>query len=210
MLVACGEDEPEAPASTAAEATEEPAEEPAEEPPPARTRPPVSPDGRPTANIDTAESSLTWTGRKITGSEEGSFGEWTGVVRYGEDVTSTSIEVTIQTNSLTASSERLATHLKSADFFDVEQFPTARFSTSQIVARDGEGGTHTVTGRLTLHGVSRAITFPATITVDAQGLRANAEIAIDRQDFGITYPGMPDDLIQDEVGIRFEVQAPRE
>lgn len=210
LLVAC-DDEPEAPAATVEEVEEQP-EEAEEEPEPAdprADRAPVAPDGRPTAAIDTQRSTLGFVGRKVTGSEEGSFGEWSGEVRFGEDIPSSSIEVTIQMASVTTEDARLTTHLKSDDFFDVQQFPTARFSTSRIVASEGEGGNHTVTGRLTLHGVSRAITFPATIQLSDEGLTANAEFTIDRQDFQITYPGMPDDLIEDDVTIRFDVRAPR-
>ncbi len=66
-----------------------------------------------------------------------------------------------------------------------------------------------MTGNLTLHGQTRAITFPANITLSVAEMHATAEFTINRRDFGIVYPGMPDDLIRDGVVIRFDVRAPR-
>ncbi|MFO0648783.1 MAG: YceI family protein [Polyangiales bacterium] len=71
------------------------------------------------------------------------------------------------------------------------------------------GATHTVTGTLSLHGQSRSITFPATIAVGASEVTARSEFVINRRDFGLVYPGMPDNLIRDEVTIRFDLRAPR-
>ncbi len=208
-FTACGE-ESSAPAATVEPSTEEPStEEPAGDPTP-EPREPVTPDERPSLAIDVARSSVEFTGRKITGSHEGHFNEWSGTVRLGDAIVDTRVEIEIQMASVETDAERLTTHLKSDEFFDVEQFPTARFSTTTIVEAAGEGGTtHRVTGRLTLHGVSRAITFPATIRLTDDELSAEASFTIDRQQFGIAYPGMPDDLIQDQVEIRFNVHAPR-
>ena len=58
-----------------------------------------------------------------------------------------------------------------------------------------------------MHGVTRAITFPATIGVSANEVTVNAEFAINRKDFGIVYPGKPDDLIADDVALKFEIHA---
>ena len=107
-----------------------------------------------------------------------------------------SIEITIQTESLYADEEKLTKHLKSPDFFDVEKFPTATFKSTAIEKTD-DG--HTITGDLTLHGVTKRVSFPATVTVTDGQVTANSEFSINRKDFGIVYPGMPDDLIRDLV-----------
>ena len=70
-----------------------------------------------------------------------------------------------------------------------------------------EGDGYSVTGTLDLHGVTKNISFPATIEVSDDGVRAQAEFVIKRFDFGIVYPGKADDLIRDEVVIRLDLQA---
>lgn len=94
---------------------------------------------------------------------------------------------------------KLAKHLKSPDFFDVAKFPKAEFTLTKFEkAAQGES-THTVSGQLNLHGVTKAISFPAKVEMADGKAAAKAEFKIQRKDFGIVYPGMPDDLIKDEV-----------
>src|SRR5690606_18049800 len=113
----------------------------------------------------------------------------------------------IDTASLVADAEKLTGHLKSEDFFDVERFPTARFVSTSI-QKGGEGeSTHTVTGNLTLRDVTKSIAFPAKIEAEGDEVEVEAEFAINRRDFGIVYPGMPDDLIKDDVLIKLDVDA---
>jgi polyisoprenoid-binding protein YceI len=105
--------------------------------------------------------------------------------------------------------EKLTGHLKSGDFFDVEKFPKATFTSTEIKPGGAGGATHTITGNLELHGVKKSISFPAKVTVDASAVKADAEFVINRKDFGLVYPGKPDDLIKDEVLIKLHVTAPR-
>ena len=95
-----------------------------------------------------------------------------------------SLEVNIDTTSLTTDIERLTDHLKSPDFFDVRQHPTARFVSTNI--EDRGDGTVQVTGDLTMLGTTQSISFPATVNV-SDGLNLNAEFAIDRTQFGMDY-----------------------
>ena len=64
-----------------------------------------------------------------------------------------------------------------------------------------------VTGNLTLHGVTKGVTFPAEITVDGDTLSTTAEFTINRTDWNITYKGVADDLIRDSVLLYFEIVA---
>ena len=196
-LAACEDPADHAPAAEVQAAATEPA------------RPAEGDDAREQLTIDAARSSVGFTGSKVTGSHDGTFGQFSGTVRLDPDsIPDSSVSITIQTASVRIEPERLRTHLTSPDFFDVAQFPTATFESTRIVA-GGEGGTHTVTGNLTLHGQTRAITFPANIEVSEGEVHATAEFTINRRDFGIVYAGMPDDLIRDGVVIRFDVRAPR-
>jgi polyisoprenoid-binding protein YceI len=155
-------------------------------------------------------SAIEFVGAKVTGKHDGRFERFTGAVDLVEgDPTKGRVDVEIDAASIVADVEKLTNHLKSADFFDVERFPTAKF-VSTAVERGGVGdATHTVTGNLTLHGVTKSITFPAAIELKNDGVEVNAEFAINRKDFGLVYPGMPDDLIKDEVLIKLDIEASR-
>jgi polyisoprenoid-binding protein YceI len=92
----------------------------------------------------------------------------------------------------------------SPDFFDVETYPTTTFNSTSIESAT-EG--FTITGNLELHGVTKSISFPASIGVGEGQVTAEAEFFIKRNDFGIVYPGKPDDLIRDEVVIKLSLVA---
>ena len=63
-----------------------------------------------------------------------------------------------------------------------------------------------MTGVLTLRGVQKEITFPCELTIDEKRVSVTTEFTIKRKDFGIVYPGRPDDLIRDEVLLKLEVK----
>ena len=158
-----------------------------------------------TLKLDKATSSFGFVGAKITGDHKGSFAEVDGEVQVAGDKPTT-LRVTVQTGSVGSDNDQLTGHLKSADFFDVEKFPTATFIASEFIAKPGENGvTHEVAGELELHGVKKAIRFPAKVTLDAAGAKGQAEFTINRKDFGIVYPGKPDDLIKDDVLLKLDL-----
>lgn len=153
-------------------------------------------------------SELTYVGAKVTRKHDGGFEAFRGKIQLVEnEPTKGSVEVEIDTASITSDEEKLTGHLKSEDFFHVEKFPKAKFVSTAIVAGGPEGATHTVTGNLDLHGVTKSITFPAKIRPSGETVDADAEFAINRKDFEIVYPGMPDDLIKDDVLIKLKIRA---
>lgn len=163
-----------------------------------------------TLQVTPQNSSVGFIGSKVTASEEGGFAAFSGSVRFDADsVVDSQITIEIDASSVFTEKERLTGHLRSDDFFDVENHPTASFVSTSIAAGGSDGATHSITGNLTLRGVSKSITFPATISVTDAQVRASAEFFINRQDFGIAYPGMRDDLIRDEVVIKLEMALPR-
>jgi polyisoprenoid-binding protein YceI len=158
-----------------------------------------------TLKADPAASSIGFVGAKITGDHTGSFKTFTGETTV-EGTTPKSVTFSIETASVTSDDEKLTGHLKSPDFFDVEKFPKAEFVSTAIVPKTGDAGaTHEVTGDLSLHGEKKAITFPAAITIDERSAKGTAEFKINRKDFKIVYPGMPDDLIKDEVLLKISL-----
>lgn len=158
--------------------------------------------------FDEKSSKLAWTGSKVTGKHVGVFEKFKGTISLVErDPSKSKVTVEIDTTSVTSDTAKLTGHLKSADFFDVEKHPKASFESTKIVA-GGEGGTHTITGNLDLHGVKKSISFPATIKVEDSTVSVKAEFSINRKDFGIDYAGKADDLIRDEVLLELDIQAP--
>jgi polyisoprenoid-binding protein YceI len=182
---------------------------PAADAPQAEVSEPAAPPAAAPAG-DAVEYALAGTigfvGSKVTGSHDGGFNSFDGTVSLvGDTVEASSVNVTIDTTSMWSDNEKLTGHLKSPDFFDVEKYPTATFASTAIAANDD--GTYTMTGNLDLHGVSKQISFPATIALTDSGFTANAEFAIKRFDFDIVYAGMPDDLIRDDVLIKLDLQS---
>lgn len=153
-----------------------------------------------------AESKVAFVGSKVTGSHDGGFERFDGAVGLaGSTPETATINVTIDTTSLWSDAEKLTAHLKSGDFFDVENHPTATFASSGIAA--GADGTYTITGELTLRGVTKQISFPAHVELGADGFRAQAEFSILRFDFGIEFKGPADNLIRDEVLIKLDLAS---
>jgi polyisoprenoid-binding protein YceI len=155
-----------------------------------------------------AGSKIEFVGAKVTRKHDGAFNVFSGTVELVEnDLAKSMVLVEIATASLTADDPKLTSHLKSPDLLDVEKYPKARFVSTAIRAGGEGGATHTITGNFELHGVTKSITFPAKATVTPQAVDATAEFAINRKDFGIVYPGMPDDLIKDEVLLKLTLHA---
>ena len=165
-------------------------------------------DGRSLA-VDTSRSRLHALGAKVTATHDIVFDDWSGTLKVsGDEIVG--IGATVQMSSLRADVDKLTAHLQSPDFFDVAQWPTAGFQSSQVTRQVGpDGATHQVTGELTLRGTTKAIAFPASVNVSGSDVTAEAEFVIDRRDFGVVYPGMPDDLIQDNVVLTIALTADR-
>lgn len=189
--------------------------DPAAGKPKAEATAPVEEKTQPSAQASTVEYALSPTsgridflGAKVTDKHEGSFSSFSGTARLVDgNIEKSTVEVSIDTASLQVEPAKLRGHLLSADFFDVEKFPKATFTSTSIKATPAGPAPYEVTGNLDLHGVKKSITFPASIAVGDAGLTIAAEFAINRKDFAIVYPGMPDDLIKDEVLIKLKFDS---
>ena len=172
--------------------------------------PTAAPAGAETLALDPSSSALGFVGSKVTGKHEGKFTTFTGTITLaGGKAEGGKINVEIDLGSVKTDQDKLDGHLKTKDFFDVEKFPKATFTSTDIKPGGEKGATHTITGDLDLHGVKKSISFPATITVNADGATGTAEFSINRKDFGLVYPGKPDDLIRDDVVLKLSLKAPR-
>ena len=161
-----------------------------------------------TYSFSQADSAVSFVAAKVTRSHHGFFGAFQGWIDLVDDKPeASSVRVDIQMPSIQSDEPQLTTHLKTPDLLDVEKFPKASFVSTAISNNAGGKGSHMVTGDLELHGVRKSIQFPVDIRLKSGGVEVDGEFSFKRQDFGITYPGMPDDLIKDDVVIRLKIRA---
>jgi len=146
---------------------------------------------------------------------KGQFTGVSGVLSYDEaDVTRSNIEATIDAASVNTRDPQRDGHLKSADFFDVETFPTLGFKSTHVT-RNADGDL-TIDGELTIHGVTRKTTFavegPSAPAKDPWGntrIGLSATTKVNRKDFGLTWNSALETggvLVGEEVTITLDVQ----
>jgi len=130
--------------------------------------------------------------------------------RHEGDVTKSKVEVTIDAASVNTRDAQRDAHLKSADFFEVEKFPTLSFKSTRIILKNQDD--HAVEGELTIHGVTKEVVLdvegPSAPMNAMGGMRMGAEATtkINRQDFGVS--GAPG-AVGDEIQITLDVEVTR-
>ncbi|NLU90334.1 YceI family protein [Chitinophaga sp. Ak27] len=141
--------------------------------------------------VDSKESKLNWTGKKVTGQHQGTINIADGKLDVENNILKGgSFSLDTRTIAVTdikdgGSNAKLLGHLKSEDFFSVEKYPSANFTTTSVVTK-GDGN-YEVSGKLTIKGITNLITFPATVTVIGDKLTARAVIKVDRTKYNIKY-----------------------
>ena len=146
---------------------------------------------------------------------KGQFTGITGVLTLDDDnIAASRVEATIDAATINTREAQRDAHLKSADFFDVEQFPTLSFRSTQV-KRSGDDEL-SVTGDLTIHGVTRQVTFqvegPTAAGKDPWGntrIGLSATTKINRKDFELTWNAALETggiLVGEEVTITLDLQ----
>src|SRR5439155_2140356 len=152
-----------------------------------------------------SNSKIEFVGSKVTGSHRGGFKNFVGEFKLANGkIADAGNKIVIDASSIFADNDRLTGHLKSPDFFNAAQFPTATFLSTAI---EDHGTNSTVKGTLTMHGVTKVISFPAKIDASDSAVKVNAQFFINRFDFNIKYPGKANDLIRKEVVLKIDVNA---
>ena len=162
--------------------------------------------------VDTAQSTVVWTGSKVTGNHTGTVKLTSGALAVDAGkITGGNFVLDLNTiNSTDLEGEykgKLDGHLKDADFFDVAKFPEAKFEITAVEA----GATATdakISGNLTIKGVSKNISFDAKVLelTDAAA-KVSADFNILRADWGVNYEGKKDDLISKEINFKVNLVA---
>jgi polyisoprenoid-binding protein YceI len=168
-----------------------------------------------TYKIDKAHSEVVFQIRHLVTKVRGRFDDFEGMVQLNEDRPElSSVEFTIKAASIDTNEKDRDTHLRSADFFDVEKFPTLTFKSKQIVKKSNES--YDVIGDLTIHGVTKEIVLPVTHlgkAKDPWGMERagfEAEFTLNRKDFGLMWNApleLGGFLVGDDVRVSLSIQA---
>lgn len=162
-------------------------------------------------HADVAQSKVAFIVTRAVGEHIGRFENFSSTLEL-VDGKPTKLTIAVKTGSVVADRSGLTSHLKSADFFHVDQFPTATFTTTAITPMTGEDAapnSYAVTGTMRLHGVEGKLEFPAIITVEPERVLGSATLDISAKAFGINYAGMEAELAEDAVGLEVELVFPR-
>jgi polyisoprenoid-binding protein YceI len=129
----------------------------------------------------------------------GGFEKFSGKAEY-DPATKTlkSVSIDIDAGSIWTKFPPLTAHLKNADFFDVKEIPTAAFKSTAVEVVNKDEGTCNITGDLTLHGVTKSITIPASVAIGESSLMIKSDFKIDRTEFDMNFST---DKVDKEVAI---------
>jgi len=165
--------------------------------------------------FDKAHSDVTFQVRHLLTKVRGRFTDFEGAVEFAEaDPAHSSVRFAIQAASIDTGQPDRDAHLRSADFFKVDEFPLLTFASQSITATGGD--TYDVVGVLTIRGVAKTVTLPVSYlgrAVDPWGnakLAFETETTINRKDFGLNWNAALETggfLVGDEVKISVSLQA---
>lgn len=168
------------------------------------------------------DSQLMWEGSKPAGSHTGTLNISGGQFTIADGkITDGNFNVNMSSLTVTdlegEEKDNLEGHLKTADFFDAEQFPTAEFKVTGSEKLEGdENATHKIMGDLTMKGATQAIEFMAKVSEMEGGIAIASNFDIDRTKWNIEYNSkssskfenlVADKVIADDMGIKFDLKA---
>jgi polyisoprenoid-binding protein YceI len=169
-----------------------------------------------TYRIDPNHTSLEFVARHMLSKVRGSFQEFSGTITVGKRPEESSIEVDVDTASVTTGTEQRDQHLHSSDFFEVEKHPTMTFASTAF--RPTGGTEFEMDGDLTIRGVTKPVTLKGDFLgwgKDAWGndrLFAEARTRVNREDWGLLWNmavELTGVLVARDVDLEIQVQAAR-
>ncbi|GCE05367.1 YceI family protein [Dictyobacter aurantiacus] len=165
--------------------------------------------------IDAAHSHIGFSVRHmVVSTVRGQFNAVRGTLELNEANPSASwVEAEVDTASIDTHDANRDAHLRSAEFFDAEKFPKITFKSTKV---EGDSGDFKVTGDLTIHGVTKPVTFEVEYSgfvKDPYGLNRaglSAQTKINRKDFGLGWNPLLETggaVVSDEVKLNLEFEA---
>jgi polyisoprenoid-binding protein YceI len=164
--------------------------------------------------LDAAHSELSFQVRHFASGVTGKFTDFSGTVIFNRaQPERSSVDATIQVQSIDTGIKDRDHHLLSAEFFDAHRFPTITFK-STAVSRTGEG-TADVSGNLTMHGVTRPVALRVELlspesSAAADSLRWKVTATLKRKNFGLSWNALIEasQAIGDDIQIRMKIVTP--
>ncbi len=149
-----------------------------------------------TYDIDPVHSTASFVVRHLVASKvRGVFNEFSGTLVIGDTFESSSITASVKADSVSTNTEMRDNHIRSADFLQKDTYPTLDFKSTKITSKGGDD--YELVGDLTMHGVTKSVTFDLEYLgsgpgvsdgVTAAGFEARGEI--DRRDYGVNFEGV--------------------
>ena len=168
-----------------------------------------------TYTIDKSHSEAYFQVRHLITKVRGHFSDFAGTIDFDQEKPErSSVLFSIQTASIDTDQVDRDNHLRNDDFFAVEKYPTLTFKSTAITPKSGDD--YNVEGDLTIRDVTKRIVVPVTHLGTAKDpwgnekLAFEAEITINRKDFGLTYNAVLETggfLVGDEVKVSLQIQA---
>jgi polyisoprenoid-binding protein YceI len=167
--------------------------------------------------MDPANSNVTFSVRHLVSKVEGSFGEFKGEADIHEDISDSTVYGSVDVTTINTNDEERDAHLRSPEFFDIENHPTMTFRTNRWHKSEASDEI-TLEGELTIRDVTRPVVFTGefdTIRLDDNGdSRADLRLVakIDRTDWGLSWNSTLDKgglVLGEEVTIVIDAQAVR-
>jgi polyisoprenoid-binding protein YceI len=169
-----------------------------------------------TLSVDTDNSMINWVGSKPGGQHEGNMKIQGGqLMLEGETLVGGKFTMDMSSINVTdlegEKKGELEGHLKTGDFFEVEQYPTSTFEITNVEAVEGEENvSHHITGNLTMKEQTKSVKIPAMVSYNNGVLKATTpNFKIDRTEWGIVYKSskVGDMMINDEMSIKIDLTA---
>jgi polyisoprenoid-binding protein YceI len=167
-----------------------------------------------TYRVDQSHSSVQFSVRHmLLSNTRGTFGDFAGEIKWDADPQNSSISGTVKVASIDTRDGKRDDHLRSADFFDTTQFSEMSFKSKSIKKSKK---IYTVTGDLTIKGVTRPVTFPLEVSNPIkdpwgnQRVNFSTQFKINRQDFGITWNKTMDNggvVVGNDVNVELDVEG---
>ncbi len=170
-----------------------------------------------TYTVDGVHSSIGFTVKHMMVAKvNGVFGDFQSDIKFDpSDLAGSKFDFVIKAASIDTRNDARDTHLKSADFFDAQKYPTITFKTKKV-EKTGEG-VYAVTGDLTMKAVTKEIVIPVTVDgpvfnpmAKADGIGIEANFKVNRQDYGVSWNKTLDNggvVVADDVAVSVNLEA---
>ena len=143
---------------------------------------------------------------------KGHFDDYSAAIDFNEDLKDANLQFEAKINSINTNNADRDNHLKSADFFDIDQYPTLNFKSTKI---EGNGNEYEITGDLTIKGVTKPVKLNAEFSGLMNDPWGNTKVGlnmngkINRKDFGLNYNAALETggvLVGEDVNLNAEIQ----